>query len=574
MKNRSICLFLTACMAMLLSATTWADRLSATVDRDDIGLNETVNLRVVFDGDQVSGSPDFSGLSQNFDILNNQRYSQQSIVNGQISQSTEWRLTIAPKKTGQLLIPPFNINGESSRPLKIQVHEPATSSLSGKQDVFVETSVEPEKGFVQQQFIVTYALYYNRNVDNLDMPDFQVTNARVESLPRVDYQKTVGQQTYGVSEFRYAVFPDASNTLTIPGQTWTVRTTDQASISRFGFGGGRMKLHRVKTDTIILSVEAKPDSYPNDQYWLPANSVTISQQWSRDIDDFKVGEPITRTVTLVANGAGGEQLPPMFDQVQAPGFKFYPDKPKQDSELTAQGVIGTRTESVAIVPSEPGELTLPEVRVAWWNNSSQKIEFATLEAVTVNVSGTAPVTQPASPSEPSTTVASAPSTFPGSPTEQTVVEKTPFAWIIAATVSFALNLLLLGMIWSMRKQTQSSSMGVDDHSENRSAAQWLSELNKSCQSKSAGRVRRALLKWVEVQFPQSPATLKTVAERSKNETLTRELNNLERQLFHDPHTPVDFPLIYREVSALNQTVDTTRKQALQPFYPSSGQTAS
>lgn len=566
MKKRHCYTILLLCAMTLFASQAWANRLSSTADRDEIGLNETLNLRVIFEGDRVSGSPDFSGIAQNFDILNNQRYSQQSIVNGQISQSTEWRLTLAPKKTGQLLIPPFSLAGETSQPLKIKVNEPAVNTLSGKQDVFVETSVKPESGFVQQQFIVTYALYYNRNVDSLDMPDFQVEDSRVEALPRVDYQKTVGQQAYGVSEFRYAVFPDTSGSVTIPGQTWTIRTTDQASMSRFGLSGGRMKLHRAKTDTIILSVQAKPDNYPADQYWLPATDVTIEQQWSRDVSEFKVGEPITRTVTITAEGAGGEQLPSVFENISAEHFKFYPDKPKQDSDMNSNGVTGSRTESVAIVPTRSGELTLPEVVVTWWNTQTETIEYATLDAVTVNVSGTAPAADTAEPAAPpiSSNDVSATPAIDSPPTPS---DHTPWGWIIAAVASFLINLLLLGMLLRARSG-RSSSTAVPQTSANVKASQALRDFKLACQARSAEQARTSLLAWVRLRFPNAPTTLKTIVQKSGSRELANQLHRLERHLFHDNTTEVDFNALEKAIAEFAGKIDAdSSSNALESFYP-------
>jgi hypothetical protein len=133
--------------------------------------------------------------------------------------------------------------------------------------------------------------------------------------------------------------------VTIPAQTWTIESTDQAS-NRFGFNGGRRELHRVKTAAITFDVKPKPDNYPLDATWLPANNINIAETWSQSPEQFKVGEPITRTVTLAAEGLSAEQLPPIFSEQEVDGFKFYPDKPNIENQTTGAGSESSSCNSV------------------------------------------------------------------------------------------------------------------------------------------------------------------------------------------------------------------------------------
>src|SRR5690606_21665988 len=100
-----------------------------------------------------------------------------------ISAFTEWRVTFAPRNTGQLLIPPLTLRSQHSKAVTITVTESAKDPVSGKEDVFLETFVDKSTVYVQEQFIITYRLHFNQSVDSLDTGQFNITNARVEELP-------------------------------------------------------------------------------------------------------------------------------------------------------------------------------------------------------------------------------------------------------------------------------------------------------------------------------------------------------------------------------------------------------
>lgn len=555
---------------LLASGAAAADSLSVSVDRQTISMNETLSLTVRYEGRQVNSDPDFSGLNQ-FDVLSNHKSTQHSIINGNISASTEWQLTLAPRNTGQLLIPPLSLQGQHSKALTITVTE-SSKDPGGREDVFLETFVDKSSVHVQEQFIITYRLHFNQSVDSLDTGQFSIAQARVEELPRVDYQKTLGQTPYGVAEFRYAVFPDASGSIQVPAQIWTVRTTDQPGMNRFGFGGGRFKIHRVRTKELTITVNPKPDIYPANKAWLPAQNLQISEQWSRSPDEFKVGEPITRTVTVTAEGVGPEQLPPLFDERGTPDLKFYPDKPEQDKQLTAQGVTGTRTESVAIVPNRAGELKLPELSVTWWNNAEKRVETAVLPARTLKVAPTdVQVVQE------STGEVVVPKIVPGIATEPsttaTALERSWGWWPWLALLLACGNVATLAFWW--RASRQGSTIRETPQHSNPSLSQALHILDSACKNRDATATRTALKNWARLRWPGRQVTLQEIGRYSGDETFARELAKLDAVLFAngqlsttDQHA-VDFDGLARAARRLGEISDSRSKSALPPLYKAS-----
>lgn len=550
-----------------LTTHALADTLTASVDRSAVSLNETLNLVVKYEGGRVNSDPDFGNLTQQFDVLSNQKSMQHSVVNSTVTSSTEWRLALAPKNTGKLLIPPFALQGLHSKAITISVSEAATDSISGREEVFLETSIDKKEVYVQEQFILTLTLYYNRNVDSLDAAPPTFDNARVEELPRVDYQKTLGQTPYGVSEFKYAVFPDASGEILIPRQTWTVRTTDQAQINRFGFGGGRFKLHRVKTEELTIPVLAKPDTYPAGSVWLPARNVAIDEQWSRAPTEFKVGEPITRTITVTAEGVSAEQLPPILTMENNQDFKFYPDKPKQDNQLTGQGAIGKRTESVAIVPVRAGQLTLPEIAVTWWNSATKSVEKAILPALNVTIKASATDAIAASPGESSSVLPQFDTSGPNgvAPTDNRSAA-TSLVWPILCAILLLTN-LLFAILWRRRLSPQAQDSAQKDKPDQASLGQIVQSLQQAAKNSDSVAVRQALIDWVGRVKPTAPATLKTLKTLINDSRFNAIVFDLEAQLYGDAKVSVDYTYLLDTLRQYKtDAAKTAATVSLKPLY--------
>jgi len=546
---------------IFLSSYSCADSLRSYVDRAQIDHNETLNLTVIFSGTQASGAPDFSSLNQHFDILNNRNSTQRSIINGVVTGSIEWRLTLFPKSTGRLLIPPFSFQGQTSNPVTVSVNRGNNVSASGKPEVFVETNVSATEAYVQQQIIFSYKLYSSLYIQRAEAPDLNFANTRLEELPRLDYQKSINNVTYGVIEVRFALIPESSGEIVIPEHTWSVQTTSGANLGRYNMNG-RSKLHRAKSEKMVITVKPKPPEYPVSKPWLPAKEVQLSDSWSNDPSNFKVGEPITRTVTLHAKGLSAEQLPPIVGASNTQDFKFYPDKPATENHNDNQGLASSRSESIAIVPARAGNLTLPEVSVTWWDVESSTVKVATLPAVEVYIEAIAP-TQNQEPI--SYNLNPLPSSGQTAPPAQ---NSSSGLWKILGIVSLLVNLTLIAVLLYRPKRHKLVDTGTDTAPLKTNSV--INKLAAACNNGTPKEVRTALLQLAAILWPtERTARLEAFAKRSAHPALLTQLQNLEATLYADSQKPVDYPLILQEVRALMRSGPTRESSDdLVPLYPS------
>lgn len=510
-------------LTLLFANNALAERLIATVDRSTVAENETFTLTVKYEDGSSKSAPDFTPISSNFDILGNNQSSQYMNNNGRITNFTQWTLTLAPKQAGKALIPPLSIGKTQSRPITMTITKAQDLPRSAKV-VFMETDISTQEVYVQEEFAVTIKLFFKENITDVKAADFAVKGASIEELPRAQYQTSIGHSNYQVIELRFAVTPESSGQLNIPSYLWNIRTSNAPS-NRFGMGSGRSTLHRLKTEEFNVTVKPRPPEYPAAASWLPAKSLTLSEAWSDNPPRFTVGEPVTRSITITARGLTGEQLPPITANLVSNDFKFYPDQPEISSDTDAQGKLGARKESMAIVPTRAGELTLPAIEITWWDTQSDKLQSAILPERTVTV---APAR--AKPEQSLSAVLPTSQLQPQAQTgETTVVYKTQAGyWPWLCGVLVVLNLIQLGL-WLKRLQQRTNNQ--DAKAATPQPHLSLKAVIQAAKNNDAAACRQALAKWCRHQSHSANNARDFFAQNGGSKALLSAIDELDAHLY-------------------------------------------
>ena len=109
------------------------------------------------------------------------------------------------------------------------------------------------------------------------------------------------------------------------------------------------------------NVKPKPSSWPAAIRGCRRNRC-CSKDDTELPGEIHVGDPVTRTIRLQAQGLGFEQLPEL--NLAAPeGAEIYPDKADTRTRDDGTWLYGERVRKFAFVPTKPGTLTIPGVRV-------------------------------------------------------------------------------------------------------------------------------------------------------------------------------------------------------------------
>ena len=369
-------------LLLLFSLPIQATEIQVSVDRNPVAANES--FQIIFTATQEpDANPDLSALRDNFDILNQQRSSNSSWINGKSSRNEQWIVTVMAKQPGELLIPAITFGSDHSNPLKIRVME-NQSAPQNDDDVFMEVTATPETPFVQSQVLYTIRLYRRVQIAQARLDDPQVKDALIEKLGEdSNYSTQISGVDYSVTERRYAIFPQQSGELTIPPLTLDAEVVVPRR-QRFNsfFNQPSTETRRIASKAITLHVQAVPVDFKGAD-WLSAESLEISEEWSDNDLQTEVGEPLTRTLRLTAKGATVGQLPELSSHQAIDGIKTYPDQPQLKEDKLADGLTAVREEKIAYIPSKSGDYTLPALEIQWFNTKTQRIEKTGVPSVTI-----------------------------------------------------------------------------------------------------------------------------------------------------------------------------------------------
>ena len=540
------------CFLLFATAkTALASELIASVDRTEIGQQEVVVLQLRFNGRMGFSSPEWSVLEKDFEIVRQNRSTNISTVNGNMQTVTEWSITLSPKRLGQITIPAFRYKGSVSQPISIKVTASSQNNQQSNQEFYFKNSITQGPYYVQQQVIYTEQLFYTINHNNPVLSELDIDNARVELIqePKPSIQVINGKRV-GVYERRFAIFPEKSGELIIPAPTFRADIVNRRDF----FGRGR--LARAIGSTQKISVLPIPDSYPNAP-WIPAQSLVISeQQDTATSQQWTLGQPITRTLTMQTTGLLANQVP-AIPLLEVPQLRYYPEQSSEDNQVVDNGVISTVTQAVAIIPTEVGTIQLPEISVPWWNLETQKVEYAKVPAreieiidpnqISNDLSSGLSVDQNSNKSflndsinemaNESTTQSSNSANLLDSRLNENI-SPTP-SWVIFTLTGFALVSLALNLVflfrWRQGYQSDSSKRSVStiDSSVNTATAEMSTkQFKKAIFNSDPQDLAKVLIKWGQ-DYYQSKGLVSTVqlAQQVKQSVLKQVLMDLDAEQY-------------------------------------------
>jgi hypothetical protein len=566
--------YLSRCVGFLLMITglnVYAGNLTASVDRDELGLEETFTLVLRYD-EQINTTPDYELLRKDFDILNTQSGTQMSIINGSMEASTEWKIALAPKRIGKLLIPSFTIDGAISDAIEITVEGKSKSPKNTDNNVTVEVETSKDTSYVQEQIIVTLRLYTTVGLNGIELQPLQVKDALVVNIDEKQYQTKINGRPGAVVETRYAVFPQQSGELIIPSMLYQVSVSSgQRDLWDRFYGNGQNNILRLRTDEQRINVLPAPASVTAGD-WLPALNVSLSEHWSTSLDSLKVGEPITRSITVKADGLTAGQINPL-QLAPIDGLTFYNDQAQTDDQKSANGVEGSRIETIAIVPTKAGHFTLPEIKLNWWDTKSNSIRTATLPAVSLTV-GLGDMTQLAAPAneiEEPTSVDINTDLSTIQPQQTVVQEKTPLWLYISNALALIVALFFALRFWQTKRELVAiyKTEGDEFNALNQNENEAWNNFKRTLADKELTALRKALINWAQVYWNnESITSLQAIATQAHEPALTEELRKLDEAMFSAHSSAPDTEVLLQLLANLRKTKHkkTADNKMLRPLY--------
>ena len=506
-----------AAVVALAFGEACAQTLDARLDRNPIHGDETVRLIVETDTQAGGARPDLAPLRRDFEVLGQSTNTHVAIENGAQRVRTEWIIELAPKRSGRITVGPLRVGAMTSPAVELEVLPASSTAARSARDVFVEVEVTPREAYVQSQLVCVLRIYRAAEFLEAKLSDFDPDHAVTHRLGKdATYTKVVDGRRYRVIERRFAVFPQESGRLTLPAFRLDARLAEAGAASTMGrlFGEGRRV--RIATQPVEVVVKPRPDLAATP--WLPARAVTLSEEWPEEPPRLVAGEPVTWTLRLGATGLAGEQLPPIGPP-DVEGARVYPDRPSIATRAGGEAMHGERIQRVAIVPGGAGTLTIPELRVEWWDVEADAARTAAIPARTIRV---APAPVPASASRPP--LADPPVAREASPRLwQAVSAALALVWLVTLGV-------LLRMLGRRRRGDLRSSTLAEEPP--RDAAAARRRVLDACRDASPRAARDALLDWAGLVWPEAPPRdLVALVARVDDAPLAEAILALDRALW-------------------------------------------
>ena len=416
MKKNRINLHITAFLMMtaLMSGPARAADVSlkATVDRNQVGLNERFVYTVEISGKSTSlPDPEFP-VFEGFSVLSGPNTSTNiQFVNGAMSSSKSYSFYLMPEKEGDFLIKAatVEVDGEeiSSNTINIKVVKgtskpPAVENKSNNSDngdiagesLILKTVVDKKKVYQNEQILVEYKLYFRVSVRSYNiekMPataGFWMEEFKMSSQPPVSTE-IINGINYQVATLRkVALFPTRSGDMKIEPMVISVdalapRRTRSRSLfdNFFDDPFGRTVKKTLQSQAVTIAVQHLPEkNRPKGFDGVVGNyKLTVSA----DNTELKTNEAVSLKLTI--NGTGNIKLvkPPVLKL--PPDMEVYDPREKTDISTENNKISGSKTVEYVVVPRLKGKYQIEPVSLSYFDPVRGEYRRSTAGPIVLNV---------------------------------------------------------------------------------------------------------------------------------------------------------------------------------------------
>ncbi|WP_261904426.1 BatD family protein [Vibrio fortis] len=205
-------------------------------------------------------------------------------------------------------------------------------------------------------------------IGNVEMAD---VIAKQRNTLATNYTARQNGETWSRQRWEITLYPQKSGDYVIPRLPVGVEvsTDDGSKVS------GTLYTQPIKFKTQLPS-GLLTDETP----WFSATSVDVVEQWKQSNENLKVGDAITRTVTIKAQDSLSVLLPNLLVNESTAQYQAYPQPHKLNDTQERGDYRSERIEESVYVIQQGGDFTLPELTFQWWNTKEKRLETVVLES--------------------------------------------------------------------------------------------------------------------------------------------------------------------------------------------------
>lgn len=399
-----------------------AVKFTAEADRQEIGLDESVTLKLKLTADENIALPEPTLSAPDFDEVNSypQTFLRNMWVNGKITTETQMTVTkiLRPRKQGTFQIRDIQAVIKGSRltagPVTVKVvgagRGTPPSALSREEDrsrknFMVRAEVNKSHLFHGEQVIISYYLYRRSQLIRPeirkfpDLADFnkQELEVPVQSTTQLEWEDVVvsGQGWSRALLFRYAAYPikkgeakidSAQVEVQVPARSQLDDILEDSLLQMIPLPGLSTRSVRSSSDPLKLQVTPLPEGAPTNYSGIVGDIDVVA---AADKTELKANEAMT--VTLKLEGRAN------FSGVTKPALNV-PDGMEafevRDRTKAGPGGINEKIFEYVLVPRKNGHFKIPGFSIGYFDPQKKQYRTANTDPIEVSVNGSAPVATP------------------------------------------------------------------------------------------------------------------------------------------------------------------------------------
>ncbi|CAM5205416.1 BatD family protein [Alishewanella longhuensis] len=536
--------FISLCLSLSFPLLALSS-LQSQVDKNPALAGEAITLTVTADARLAADALNYRHLEQHFRVMVPSVSQSTQVINGVSTQSTRWTFTLFPLASGTFTIPAFEINGLSSDPIALTVLAQSASTDEAR-ELFVEATLQGSSEiYVQQMLYYDVVIYFSGDLQRGNLTEPQLEGAEIQRVGQdVEGSALVNGVRYRTITRRYSITPQRSGSVTIAPPLFSGEVIERDN-SRYNYFA-RSKTVMQEANPIAIEVKPQPADFTGN--WLVAGLVTLTEEWQPAQSELKVGEPVTRIITLSAVDVASSQLPDLNQQLPAQ-LRFYQEQPQAKGAERSGRQVAQKIFTTAIIANEAGDLILPEIRLPWWNSQTNRQEVAVLPARAFKVEAAS---------------TSAVSDLLPVPTLAPAAAINPWQW------NYTSSLLLVGWLLSLllfayMKKPQRQLKIATEETARRPFADKL--LKQACTAADPKLAAAQLLLWGQSQFLSPVRSLEQLGNLVADPLLAAELHNLARQLYSGHTASWQGAALYQAWRNWRPAQTSTNNATLAPLYP-------
>ena len=411
-----------ALMMLLLAGTGWGAsvRLSQSPGRGKRTVEVGDMFYIYMDVLDIDARPEVPKSVPGAKVMYFERTGQNSSyvsVNGKTTQSFSYTYTITLRATkeGSFSYGPVTVGGVRSNKVTYNIGAQGSQSApvpsgsasgggrsgvdsdkpkfigKGDGNLFLKASVSKSSAYEQEALVYTVKLYTTYDAIKFigasaapKFDGFVVEESKAISS-QLNYE-TYNGKTYATAVIaRYIIFPQMTGSLKVTGNTYTV-AVDQREYYHDPFFGSMsystpLQLNVTPND---LSVDVRPLPVPKPaDFSGGVGKFSISS--SLKSSEFKTNQVAAIVYTVTGSGNLKYVQLPDLQSIYPSEIEIYTPSTKQNILVGSSNVSGNVTFDYTFMPLEEGNVTIPEVKLVYFNPETRKYEISVARGYSLHV---------------------------------------------------------------------------------------------------------------------------------------------------------------------------------------------